>query len=346
MRVVFVGNTLDYSPGFMAALAQRSLEPSDPVTLAAIVCPMRFASKAEALWFSTKRRIGSAVERFPAPLKNRARGMTQGGWSRVQRLAETAGVPLYWPNSINDAPTYQKISSLRADAVIVAGLNQILRKRTLAALPPVFNVHPSPLPEYRGGLPEFWQLDAGATLGGVTLHRIDPGVDTGPIVLQKRFDIAPWFDSNQLIERSVQVGTSLVNEFLDGYAEHMEHATPQQGGSYQPFPSERDRVAPFTRPASAVFNRARAAGWDTPLLAYVSREQWLNTDRTQNLSLTDEPASARVELHLYDPVPFGDYTNGPPGRLTRVGAEGVALTCNPGTIVFRRAEAQTKEREQ
>jgi methionyl-tRNA formyltransferase len=342
MRVVFLGNTLDYSPGFLEALAARSADPSDPVELLAVVCPQRFETPRSAALFKAKRRVGNVLEQFPGrwlPGRvNQRVSALAGRWQRMHSLAQKAGARILWPSSPADKEACRFVRSLNADLAIMAGLNRILKDRVFESFPPVFNIHPSLLPEFRGGVPEFWQVDAGEKEGGVTLHRAEPGVDTGAIVLQKRFPIEPWVDSDELIALSVSAGVQLMNEFLDGFPTVAESPTLQQGGSYQPLPRAEDSLLAFDRPASDVFNRARAVGWGSPLVTHVPEANW--RDQAE-LQCSKAASAGALALELYDPVPFVDHTSGPPGKAKRTQHGGVAVTCSPGTILFRRALLRT-----
>jgi methionyl-tRNA formyltransferase len=338
VRVIFLGNVLDYSLSFLDALADRSRDPSDPVSLVAIIWPRRFRSRRAALLEAVKLRAAEAIERMPAMIRDRTGPLQLGEEQLVLRAGHEAAADVLWPASPSGPELCRRVATLAADVVIVAGLDRILREPTLSALPPVYNIHPSLLPEFRGAVPEFWQLERGLTEAGVTIHRLDEGVDTGSIVAQKRFAVEPWLDADGFVSRSTEVGVELMNAFLDGYPESAAHPQVQVGGSSQPIPAVDDRVAPYEGAAGSVFNRARASGWRSPLLLYVSSADW--HDR-QNLSARMTPARDSVTLLLFDPIPFVDHTAGPPGTLLRIPGGGLALSCNPGTVVFRRVEAHS-----
>ena len=353
MRVAFLGNCADYSLPFLETLVERTHKPTDSmggtapalrggasVKLVAVICPQRFASRKAELTFAAKRGVGRALERLPPLLREQAARLqsgraSPGPWTRMQQLALAVDAPVFWPGSVGDPETVERVVALRPDIAIVAGLNQILREKLLAAFPPVFNFHPSLLPENRGGLPEFWLLDSGAREGGVTAHRIERGVDTGPIVAQCRVPIEPWLDAEGLITRCSHAGAKLLDTFLDGYPQSAAAARPQAGGSYQPFPTEQDRVVPFDRPASGVFNRARAFGWSAPLVMHVPREAW---EARTPVQVGSGAESSSAVVHLYDPIAFDSHGEGQPGRFLRTAEGPVSVTCNPGTVLFRRAE--------
>jgi folate-dependent phosphoribosylglycinamide formyltransferase PurN len=83
-----------------------------------------------------------------------------------------------------------KISASKANVLVSAGCHHILSPEVIESLKfGCFNVHPSLLPKYRGYSPIFWQYQQGDRQAGVTVHRMDSGVDTGPVVCQEGFEI-------------------------------------------------------------------------------------------------------------------------------------------------------------
>lgn len=342
MRVVFLGNVAGYTPGVLEPLAQRSADPDDPVSLAAIVCPSERTGHRRSLAFSSKRALGHALDRIadrevPQRVKSAA-SAGSGVHRELQRLAHRARAPMWWPRSLNDEELCERVRCLDADLTIVAGLDRIVREPALSAFPTLYNLHPSMLPEYRGAVPEFWQLDAGLAEGGVTIHRIDPGIDTGPIVLQETFDIEPWFDADGLLGRSVEVGTELIGRLLAHDPGRPPEGSSQVDGSYQPIPGPGYHRVPIDRCANGVFDRARAVGFDHPLLIDLEAEAW----RTGAGLRTVEPSAATVRLELYEPVPYPDATGGEPGDVVKTHRGGVALSCATGVVEFRRiAEKST-----
>ena len=259
VKAVFLGNAADYSPAFLAALVGRSLDSEDRVELAAVVCPQRFRNRRDAGRFQLKR----STERV---LANRHVGTANlsgngGPWRRMHLLAQQAGVPVLWPRTTSDPAVIDLVERSAADVIVVAGLDRILSAATIAAFPPIFNVHPSLLPAYRGAVPEFWQLADGQTRGGVTIHRIDAGVDTGPVLAQREFDIPAWFDAQDLLGASLEPGVALMNDVLDAFPDIIETPSPAGSGSYGPLPTEADRAVPFEASATTVVNRVgRSAG--------------------------------------------------------------------------------------
>jgi len=107
----------------------------------------------------------------------------------------TIGQPLFtnrsafrWFGSASELA--MKISATKANVLLSAGCHHILSQEVIQSLEfGCFNVHPSLLPKYRGYSPIFWQYQQGDRQAGVTVHRMDSGVDTGAVVCQEGFEI-------------------------------------------------------------------------------------------------------------------------------------------------------------
>ncbi len=90
----------------------------------------------------------------------------------------------------------------RADLVALCGFMKVLRASILDRIRvPVLNVHPSLLPQFRGLHAQRQAIEAGASRTGATVHRVDAGIDTGPIVVQETLDIHPGETAEALSER-------------------------------------------------------------------------------------------------------------------------------------------------
>src|SRR5690349_10685547 len=110
-----------------------------------------------------------------------------------------------------------QLTTLKPDAVIVVGYGRIIPQWMLD-LPPLgnINLHASLLPKYRGAAPIQWAIANGETVTGVTTMRIDAGLDTGDILLQRELAILPHDTSETLSLRLAAVGADLMIETLRG----------------------------------------------------------------------------------------------------------------------------------
>ena len=136
--------------------------------------------------------------------------------SPVGQFAQAAGVgPIFSPSDLKDPLFYRSITACKADLFIVAAF-RILPK-FLFSLPRLgaINIHASLLPKYRGPAPIQRAIEAGETETGVTIFRIDEGIDTGMILLQKRVPIGPAETSEQLYGRLSDLGAHALMEAIE-----------------------------------------------------------------------------------------------------------------------------------
>lgn len=91
----------------------------------------------------------------------------------------------------------------------------------------LYNIHFSLLPAYKGVYPSVWPILNGEDYAGVTLHKMDQGIDTGDIIVQKRFKLSPKETSFSLYTRLIDEGTKLVDNNIDNIINNHYHSYPQ-----------------------------------------------------------------------------------------------------------------------
>jgi methionyl-tRNA formyltransferase len=133
----------------------------------------------------------------------------------VKFAAERLDVPIMQVTTLRDAAARQRLEAWQADAFIVAAFGLILGRKTLA-IPRIaaINVHASLLPAYRGASPVATAIARGEHETGVTLMRMDPGLDTGPMYAREAMPIAADDTTGTLTERLAQLGADMVTDHL------------------------------------------------------------------------------------------------------------------------------------
>ncbi|MDA1189445.1 MAG: methionyl-tRNA formyltransferase, partial [Chloroflexi bacterium] len=108
----------------------------------------------------------------------------------VKRLALEHGLSVYQPTTLRDADAQRKLAALEPDVCVVAAYGKLLPPEVLA-IPPLgcLNIHPSLLPKYRGPSPVASAILAGDAVTGVTVMKLDEGMDTGPLLAQQETTI-------------------------------------------------------------------------------------------------------------------------------------------------------------
>jgi methionyl-tRNA formyltransferase len=155
----------------------------------------------------------------------------------VKLAAERMGVQVLQPETLRDPAVVEQLVALRPDVGVVAAYGEILRRNVLA-IPPLgyVNIHPSLLPLYRGPTPVAGAILAGDGETGVTIMRLDPGMDSGPILAQAVVDLPPTARAGPLTDDLFTLGSRLLVEALAAYA----------AGSLEPRPQDQS-LATITR---------------------------------------------------------------------------------------------------
>lgn len=146
----------------------------------------------------------------------------------LESVAGKKGVPYYRPDRVSDPLLEGWIRDLRPD-IIVIYYAPILGKNIFSIAPlGTINLHPSLLPKYRGGHPLFWTAYSMETEGGVTVHAVDAGMDTGDILCQKAFPVQPGMSESAMAKLTIDHhGVRLLLKALDSVADGVCPRIPQ-----------------------------------------------------------------------------------------------------------------------
>jgi methionyl-tRNA formyltransferase len=181
--------------------------------------------------------------------------------SPVKQSALKLNLPITQPEKIKTNDEFRaQLSAINPDAIIVVGYGRIIPQWMLD-LPRLgnLNLHASLLPKYRGAAPIQWAIASGETVTGVTTMRIDAGLDTGEILLQRELAIEPEDTSETVAQRLATIGADLMVETLRGLPVGAIHLRPQDNSeaTLAPILKKEDGLVDFSRPAAEIFNRLR-----------------------------------------------------------------------------------------
>lgn len=179
----------------------------------------------------------------------------------VKVLAEQLGIPVIQPPKLRAPEAFAELEALQPDLIVVTAFGQILRQNVLDL--PRFgcvNVHASLLPRWRGAAPIQAAILHGDEQTGVTIMRMDAGVDTGPILAQRPVPIEPEDNAGTLSARLAEEGANLLVEVLPDYLEGRLKPQPQDErlATYAPMLKKGDGLLDCARPAAELANRVRA----------------------------------------------------------------------------------------
>src|ERR1700731_3375188 len=162
------------------------------------------------------------------PDKPRGRGMEVALSPVKHRALELAG-PVTQPEKIRNNDEFRtRLSALKPLAIIVVGYGRLI-PQGMIDLPPLgnLNLHASLLPKYRGAAPVQWAIANGETQTGVTTMRIDAGLDTGDILLQREIAITDDDTAEILAPKLASIGADLMLETLQGLDNQSIQPIPQ-----------------------------------------------------------------------------------------------------------------------
>lgn len=164
---------------------------------------------------------------YTQPDKERGRGK-QITYSPVKAQARQLGIPVYQPTTLREIAVQEELSTLKPDLIVVIAYGKILPKAVLTI--PTYgcmNVHASLLPSYRGAAPIQYAIKDGVTQSGVTIMQMDEGLDTGDILIQRRYTLDPKETTGSLFEKLSELGASALLEVL-GKIETYQHQAIRQ----------------------------------------------------------------------------------------------------------------------
>lgn len=244
----------------------------------------------------------------------------------VKTAAVELGLPVIQPKSARSGELEQALRAAGAELAVVVAYGKILPKAVLEALPRgCINVHASLLPKYRGAAPIQWAVIHGETETGVCIMQLDEGMDTGPVLLERRTPIGPDETSGELFTRLSTLGAEALLEALAGIeAGSLAPATQDHTrATHAPMLTKADGAIDFAAPAAAVAARIRGV------------DPWPGAQAT----LRDQI------VKLFRARAFGGGEQGSaPGTVLAIDADGAHVATLDGHIVIRELQAPGRKR--
>ncbi len=263
----------------------------------------------------------AAVITQPDRAAGRGRKLTA---SPVTRWAQEAGLKVLQPSDWKDPALIRGLRELGADLMVVAAYGAILPNAPLQACRlGAVNVHASLLPRWRGASPVAAAILAGDSHTGITLMQMDAGLDTGPLLAQRRTSIEPHESAGELEARLAQLGAGLLVEQLPGIRDKALQAEPQDQAhaTYAPRISKQQGRVDWSMSAEELARRVRAFDpW--PVAHATWREHPMRLWGAQEL-----PGKAEA-----------------PGRVLHIGVDGMDVATSAGTLRIREIQLPGRRR--
>lgn len=283
---------------------------------------------------SLRRLAARADIRLVAVVSAPPRPAGRGGRTSptvIASVAEELGIPILTPARLRDPEAVATVHALGPELLVLADYGRLVPSELLDPPHGALNLHPSLLPRHRGATPIPAAIDAGDAETGVTLMRMDAGLDTGPIVAQARRPLAGTETTPDLEPILARLAADLLDDRLGPWLRGELEPTPQpeDGASLtRPFRREDGRLDP-TRPAADLDRRVRAyRPWpgsfvDTRFGRLAIRSAAVDRDGGPPLATFDElglGVGAGERLRLLEvqpaggrPMPWEAYVRGRPG---------------------------------
>lgn len=287
MRIVFMGSPEFALPALEACIARHQV-------VLAVAQPDKPAGR------------GKAMARPPVAL-----------------AADAAGIEVYQPRSARPPEVAERLKATGAELAVVVAYGKILPKGVLEAFPRgCVNVHGSILPAYRGAAPVQWAIIRGERETGVTIMRLDEGMDTGPMLLVRRVAIGEDQTAGELAARLAVVGAEALIEALAAIeaGTAVETAQEEARASYAPMLEKAHGQVDWARSAEEIRNLVRGV------------DPWPGA----TTSLGGEP------LKLFGAARADG--QGQAGTVLAIGPDGMVVAAGTGAVRITELQAPGKRR--
>jgi methionyl-tRNA formyltransferase len=214
----------------------------------------------------------------------------------VKEVALAALLPVHQPEKIRALEVQQLLESLSPDFIVIIAYGQIIPARLLSI--PKFgwiNLHASLLPKYRGAAPINWAIVNGEPKTGLTTMRIDAGMDTGEILIQREIEIGRAETAPELAARMSEAGAPLIEETLRGLTTGKIIPRPQDHAeaTLAPILKKEDGRIDWHRPAQEIYNRMRGfSPWPGAYTSFRGQTCQLWADPVYNQLFTTQFSAA------------------------------------------------------
>jgi methionyl-tRNA formyltransferase len=182
-------------------------------------------------------------------------------FSPVKKAALEMGLEVRQPERLRNPETVAGLAELKPDVIVVAAFGQILPQVVLDIAPfGCINIHPSLLPRYRGASPVAAAILAGDEFTGVSVMKMDAGMDTGPVLLQAKVPVSALDTTGSLTRKLSLVSAHLLQEVLPAWTRGEITPRPQDGSkaTYCGTINKGDGEIDWRLPAAEIWRRVRA----------------------------------------------------------------------------------------
>ncbi|NLW39770.1 MAG: methionyl-tRNA formyltransferase [Tissierellia bacterium] len=255
------------------------------------------------------KRRGRGKKLLPTPVKEKALEL---------------GLDVYQPENINSEESVNKLREIQPDCIVVVAYGQIL-KRDILILPPhgCVNIHASLLPKYRGAAPINWAIIRGEKETGITIMKMDEGLDTGDILKSESIPIEEEDDSSSVHDKLSILGGKLIVETLIDMKNGNIKPIPQDDNlsSYAPMLNKEMGKIDWNNEGEDIINLIRGLKpWPSAYIIYKGE---------------------KVKIHKAKKIK--KLLEGENGKVVKVQDDGIYVNCSDSCIVIEELQFPGKK---
>lgn len=243
----------------------------------------------------------------------------------VKEAAERLGLKTFQAQNINSSESMEILSSFDVDFLVVTAYGQILKKEILE-IPKYecLNIHASLLPKYRGAAPINWAILKGEKKTGITIMKIEEGLDSGPMFLKREIELDEQITAGQLHYRLMEMGADMIVEVIESIVRNSIVAEEQDhdSSSYASMLKKNMSIINWNDSGVNIHNKVRGLDpWPGSVMIYKDKKvKIFNTEY-------------RIEDH--DCIP---------GTIMSVDKNAIKVAVNDGYLFIREIQLPGKRR--
>jgi methionyl-tRNA formyltransferase len=251
-------------------------------------------------------------------------------------MAISKGIPVLQPNSIRTDAFIDQLREFAPDLIVTAAYGKILPAAVLdVPVSGCINVHASLLPRYRGAAPVQWAILNGDSVTGITIMKMDVGMDTGDILRQQECPIDHEINSTQLMRKLAVIGADLLHETLRDYLGGTCPLIRQDSSLATMSPPIRKEqgLIDWSQPSQSIHNQIRAlCGWPGAFTFYNGNRFKIYKSEVK----TDEDTLLQTfAAENGDPLP---------GTVISPGKSVLAVACGDGALYLTSVQPESCRR--
>ena len=249
--------------------------------------------------------------------------------SMIKELAKTRAIPLFQPEAMKDAAFTNALKNLESDLFVVVAYGKILPEEILS-IPKIFciNVHGSLLPQYRGAAPINWAIINGDAATGVTVIKMNAGMDAGDIIAQTRIAIGAELNSAELRSQMAKLGAGFLVKTVEDIREGTFKLSKQDLAkvSHAPKLTKELGAIDWNLPAERIHNLIRGLQpWPGAYTTYVGTRHAV-------------PLLLKI---LASRVVAIDRQNHPAGQIVSMTPDGFVVVCGQDGLLVKRVHPES-----